>query len=260
MNSSQLLIYFTIALILSCSLSEKANNSINGHWHLYRSAIDLQKNQFYKLNIENDTIAFLEGTNIIDFEKEGEERFKLKRNILNSESRILLWIDGTYEEFDFQLNGDSLMLESENELKYIGIRKNKNFCDLEIDHFSTQMVGVKLENNPNCDTLTTSNVNAQELNIYYGKNKYTNQIEIEINGQIRKIKNIPIEIEKFKSTIPNDYLDNLVVVFYIDEEINTELLKKDMQEIDLSTFKELCQAFKYNEKIYLCKLNTIEDI
>lgn len=40
-----------------------------------------------------------------------------------NKNKILLWIDGMYEEFGYQLKYDSLFLFNKNEQQYLGLRK-----------------------------------------------------------------------------------------------------------------------------------------
>lgn len=243
----------------SCTTNDKSINPINGHWHLFSTETESEE-YFYKLDIKHDSIAILEGFNYFGPIAQAENELELRKNIIQSAKKMLLWIDGMYWEFNYSTKGDTLLLHNNNKTKYIGLRQDEHECNKQLDFFSTQLVSINLEafedvySSPRIKDL--SNV----LNVYIGVNKITRKPAIQFNERIISIDNIDIELEKFKATIPLNKQNRPRLIFYVDKDVNHEIIEELVKKLDSSIFTDIYKGILNDEQIKIVPLNSIHDI
>lgn len=248
----------------SCSDSEIKEN-INGHWHLFHRQSDIE-NLYYKLDISNNSIAKLEGINYVNFNK-SKHKIDFGKNIISEERRILLWIDGQYEEFKYFLKKDSIFLididkTEVDEYKYYGIKRRKEFCKKETDFYSSQLVSINLPIKKSKDIKVKENLSTN-LNVYFGRNKFTNKESIQFDQNIKEINdiNLKIEKEKFKIKIPKHKRDSISVILNIDKNILKDVFIVFLNEVEKEFKNQIYQRkITHEGDIILIKVNKIEEI
>ncbi|MEL6658232.1 MAG: hypothetical protein AAFP77_30280 [Bacteroidota bacterium] len=238
-----------ILVFFSCG-NPPADFELEGHWHLYEAGSD---NRYVILDIRKDTIVSFDGLNYL---AEGNEIGFLKngKNI-NVDSQFILLYDGMYGLYDYELRGDTLLLEEREDVTFMdrrfkGVRKKVEDCDVLADAFSREQVEVALPLKAKHETAISLS-KGFIFDIVIGRHKTTGLTSIEVQNRLVEKEDLWLAFEKFKVKVPRAKHDQLILRLSIDKTESLDLLGEYYDVIDTFPFKQRVEQKIDNNKVIL---------
>lgn len=250
----RLLYLILIITSLYACTSQTNESDINGHWHLYHfSSKDTLT--YLTLDIKNDTVATLEDINVIKFD-ESAEFLTNARNINQEKHKMILWMGGMYEGFEYVISGDTLYLRSsdmEMGFNFYGLKKPPNTCDFWDEIYSNRLVEIELEEVDAEDEIIVKRASTS-CDIYIGMDKANGNLAVEVGEQIISIDELPLAFEQFKTRFHWNYRDSLYITIDKHKDLPLEFVEKLTAKLDaIPTEKIYYRKVTDDKKIVLTK-------
>jgi len=246
---------FFLIIVVSTVCCQSEQNSIEdliGHWHLKKSDIEIM-NYYHILDIKNDSLAKFDGIKLNYF------RYRnIEDNNSNFEYKLALVSEGIYEEYNYVLSKDSLILyDNEGNLEYVGIRKNIESCSKTIDFYSTQLVSIDLPSKKINENIVEMEI-PYALKIYFGIDKTFDVPIIQFENRILVNDRIELEIDKFLAKIPPELQSNINLIVSIDDKFDRNRYTQFIESLDLIRFNEVYQyKLDKSDNIVIVKYETL---
>jgi len=227
-------LFIVLIFLVGCSDNRP---SIKGHWHLL---LNQDGSQYLKLDIENDTVALLEGIQVRPSSVKIHEQINAKTNLFIDAQKMILW-DGMYNEYKYNFKADTLILIDDKlkEVKFKGVKEIAESCS-SVDHFyGSYSVKVDLPVIVNKEKIATKDF--IWLDVILGKDKITSEEKLLIGWQEKSMKQLNLGLKTFKAKIAKHDQDKIRVLLNVDKGFDRSLLNRVIADLKLLGYRDLYQ-------------------